>query len=241
MAGAKQKMSVLAVVPARGGSKGILRKNLCPLEGKPLVEHALRAGLSATRVTDVVLSTDDAEIAAVGERLGTEVIKRPAEIATDEATTISVLRHVLDHLSASERTFDALVLLEPTSPFRTPEIIDHCIELLAEGACATVLTVTQLERNPRYIFSVEGNDAQFYIKSPETRFKRRQEFLRLKRLNGCVYAVRPQNVIDGDLVAAPIKVVEMLPEASINIDTPLDLEIAGLVSKSLVSRGLWAA
>jgi CMP-N,N'-diacetyllegionaminic acid synthase len=230
---------VLAVVPARGGSKGIPRKNLCKIEGKSLVEHALHIGMAAASVSHVVLSTEDAEIAAIGEHVGVDVIPRPAELAADESLTLDVLKHVLDYLRRQNMQFDGLVLLEPTSPFRTPEIVDRCVELLLDGDCSTAVTVTQLERNPRYIFEVDGDDARFFVERPLLSFKRRQDFSRLKRINGCVYALLPVNIANNQLVADPIKVVEMDPEASINIDTPIDLAFAELSAKILIRRGLW--
>jgi CMP-N,N'-diacetyllegionaminic acid synthase len=231
--------SVLAVIPARGGSQGIPRKNLRLLAGRPLVEHALRAGLAASKVSHVVLTTDDDEIAKVGKKSGANVLLRPTELATHKAATLPVLQHALDHYTAQNTKFDAVVLLEPTSPFRTPAIIDDCIRLLELDDCGSVVTVTQLERNPRYIFSVSGSAAEFYVKEPHINFKQRQDFEYLKRLNGCVYGLRPEHIKNGHLVVEPVKVVEMNAEASINIDTPLDLRIAELTAEFLVTRNLW--
>lgn len=222
-------LSVVAIVPARGGSKGIPRKNLQQLGGMPLIEWPIRVALRAARVSRVIVSTDDAEIAMVAGRCGVEVMRRPSSLALDETTTLAVLQQVLADLDAQGRSPEAIVLLEPTSPFRTPEIVDACLEKLAVDGVRTCITVTQLERNPYNIFSVAGDSAERFIRVPEGGFGRRQEFTHLKRLNGCVYAVRSSNIREGRLIQNPIRVVEMRGEDSINIDTPLDLEIARLI------------
>jgi len=219
---------VLALIPARGGSKGIPRKNLQLLAGAPLVVHAIRAACAARSVTRIVLSTDDEEIAAVGRAAGAELLRRPAELASDAAPTIPVLQHALEALQQDGTRFAAIVLLEPTSPFRTGALVDECVGKLLGSSARTVITVTQLERNPRNIFAVSGDDARFFVEKPDFQFTRRQDFRHLKRLNGCIYAMRPGNVTEGRILQEPIKVVEMPAEASINIDTPFDLETARL-------------
>src|SRR5688572_5488542 len=117
----------LAVVPARGGSKGVLRKNLRLLGGLPLVVHTLRAALAARRLDHVVLSTEDDEIAEVGLGAGVTVIRRPPELATDHVQNTDVVRHALQETGA---TFERLVLLQPTSPLRAGSDIDACLDLL---------------------------------------------------------------------------------------------------------------
>ena len=228
-----ERGDIVALVPARGGSKGIPRKNLCVVGGVSLVARAVHCGLAAARVTRTLLSTDDAEIAAAGEAAGAEVVMRPAELATDDAPTIAVVEHVVDQLRADGRPPAAVLILDPTSPFRTPDVVDACVDKLLDGETRTVLTVTQLERNPRYIFAVDGDGdrARRFIERPDPSFARRQDFQHLKRVNGCVYAMRPDNLNSGSIVAEPIRVVEMPPERSINIDTEIDLLVAELVAE----------
>ena len=222
-------MNVLAIIPARGGSKGIPRKNLELLHGKPLVVHAIDTAIKSSSVTRTVLSTDDDEIAQTGLEAGAEVIKRPENLANDTAPTIPVLQHVVDTLKAEGWKADIIVLLEPTSPFRTPEIVDKIISKFQDQKVKSAITVTQLERNPYNIFSVDGDDAERFIVSSSGQFTRRQQFTHLKRLNGCVYAARESLLATGILVEEPMKVVEMTAEQSINIDTPMDLEIARMM------------
>ena len=226
-----ERGEIVALVPARGGSKGIPRKNLCVVGGVSLVARAVRCGLAAARVTRTLLSTDDAEIAAAGEAAGAEVVMRPAELATDDAPTIAVVEHAVDWLRGEGCALDAVLVLDPTSPFRTPDIVDACVDKLLDGETRTVLTVTQLERNPKYIFAVDGDRARRFIERPDPSFARRQDYQHLKRVNGCVYAMRPDNLNSGSIVVEPIRVVEMPPERSINIDTEIDLLVAELVAE----------
>jgi CMP-N,N'-diacetyllegionaminic acid synthase len=225
------KLNVIALIPARGGSKGIPRKNLQPVAGIPLVLRALQSALAARRVSRVLLSTDDDEIYDLCAATNAETVRRPDPLATDDATAMQVIRHALTHADQTGPRVDALVLLEPTSPFRTPDIVDACIEKLEDGETRTVLSVTQLERNPRYIFNVDGDHANQLFDGEELRFARRQEFTHLKRVNGCVYAMTRANIEAGEIVVPPIRVVEMPPERAANIDTPFDLDFANFVAE----------
>ena len=229
-------MLTVAVVPARGGSKGIPRKNLCEINGVPLVLHALKIGVAAKRVGIIVLTTDDAEIADIGDSAGVKVIMRSNELSDDMAPTMPVLQHVLEKLKDKDILPDNLVLLEPTSPFRTAEVVDKCIEKLDVSDVASAFTVTQLERNPNNIFSVLGDKVERYIKEPNDIFTRRQQFTHLKRINGCVYVTRCKHIIEGQLIKPPYRVVEMPAERSINIDTEVDMELAKLLAPRLLNN-----
>lgn len=126
---------VLGVIPARGGSKGIPRKNIRPLLGKPLIVWSIEAAQESKLMDRFVLSTEDAEIAAVARRAGAEVLQRPRELATDSATTVSVLQHVLEHIDA-----ETVVLLQPTSPVRVDAIVDRAIQRFLDAGCDTLAT-----------------------------------------------------------------------------------------------------
>src|SRR5438128_2514535 len=118
-------MTTLGVIPARGGSQGIPRKNLAPVLGKPLLAYTAEAALAARRLSRVILSTDDEEIADIGRRYGLEVpFLRPAELAKDDTRTLPVLQHAVRWMEARGARFDSICLLEPTSPVRGPEDID---------------------------------------------------------------------------------------------------------------------
>jgi N-acylneuraminate cytidylyltransferase len=206
------------------------RKNLCEVGGVPLVERAVHVGLAATRVDRVIVTTDDDEIADCARAAGGEVVMRPPALAADDTPTLPVLGFVLDRLAETGWDADVVVLLEPTSPFRTPAVVDACIAKLDDPRAGSAVTVTQLERNPYNIFAVEGDRAERFIRAPEGAFTRRQQFAHLKRVNGCVYAARASSIRDGRLIVEPVRVVEMLAADSINIDTLIDLELARIVA-----------
>lgn len=221
----------LAIIPARGGSKGIPRKNLQLLAGAPLVVHAIHVAMGAASIKRVVVSTDDKEIAAVAGEAGAEVIMRPPRLADDVTPTIEVLQHAINTLGSEGWQPELVALLEPTSPFRTSALVDTCMAKFDDPAVRSVVTVTQLERNPFNIFVVKGDRAERFLKGSEMSFTQRQQFSHLKRINGCVYAARAESIRVGRLLEDPIRVVEMPSYESINIDEPFDLEIARFVAK----------
>ena len=134
--------------------------------------------------------------------------------------------------------FSAVVLLEPTSPFRTLEFVDSCIKTFFDKNAGTVISVTQLNINPSYIFSVEKGIAKFFINSPNGRFNRRQDFPHLKRTNGCIHVHRAEAIKNLTPIIEPIHVIEMSPELSLNIDTLIDLDNANLNLRNLREIGI---
>lgn len=229
-------MRTVAIIPARGGSKGVPRKNLREVGGVPLVVRAIQTGLAARRVNRVVVTTDDDIIAAMALSAGSEVVMRPHELAADDTPTLPVLAFVLKFLEDGGWSPDAVVLLEPTSPFRTPEVVDACIGKLDDPTIRSAATVTQLERNPYNILAVEGDCAERFIREPAGVFTRRQQFSHLKRINGCVYVARTDSIRAGRLLDEPLRVVEMSAADSINIDTPVDLELAKFLAAGVADR-----
>ena len=220
----------VAVVPARGGSKGIPGKNLRPIGGLPLVSWALRAGVNSRSIDKVVLTTDDQEIATIGRNEGVNVVERPPALARDETSTLAVLQELLPSLLDLDANLKGVVLLEPTSPFRPSNIVDTCITNFLETECAqSVATVVTLDRNPRYILTTDGNSADFLFDDPSLTYTRRQDFTHLKRVNGCVYVYSPASIRSGTLLTRPVRIVEMPAKYSLNIDSPIDLELARLV------------
>jgi len=144
-------MKALYVIPARGGSKGIPHKNLKPLGGKPLVRYSIDLARELADDADICLSTDDADIIRVAEEAGLKVpFVRPAELAGDHSGTYEVLLHALDHYQKAGRTYDTLVLLQPTSPFRQVCDVRACIEKYEAGDYQMVVSVREAESNPYY-------------------------------------------------------------------------------------------
>ncbi len=225
------KESVLCIIPARGGSKGIPRKNLCKINGISLLERAIKVALQLEKVDKIVVTSDDDEILSIAGKYKIDILKRSIEYSDDKATSVQYINHAIEYYKSQEQEFDVILLLEPTSPFRTTEIIDKCVDKLINTNANTVITVTQLERNPGYIFKVNNYKAERYIKEPKPRYTQRQEFTELKRLNGCVYVFRKENLRSNTIVLDPVYAIEMDPKYAVNIDEQIDLEFAEFLAK----------
>jgi CMP-N-acetylneuraminic acid synthetase len=159
-------MDVLGLIPARGGSKGIPRKNLAPVGGKPLLEWTVEAARAATELTRVVVSTEDDEIAAAA---GVDVLRRPDELAEDETPMLDVIRHAVAELSP-----DVVVLLQPTSPLRRPEHIDAAVRLLLESDADAVVSVVAVPHRFRPEALMDVVDGRVVARgSARTRRRRR--------------------------------------------------------------------
>jgi len=218
---------VVAVVPARGGSKSIPRKNLVSLGGRPLIAWSIEVGQTSRLVDRVLVSTDDREISDVATSLGAEVYWRPAALATDDAVVIDALRDVIRRLRAEGETADILVLLEPTCPLRAVEDIEHCIELVAEGRDSAA-TFRTAELHPHRAWRiVDGAPCPFI--DGAVPWLPRQKLPPAFQLNGAVYAVRMDRLLDESeigLLVGHAAAVLMPPERSIDIDTAQDLLVA---------------
>ncbi len=217
----------MAVVPARGGSKSIPRKNLAPLGGRPLIAWSIEVGRASRMVDRVLVSTDDREIGDAAASLGAEVYWRPAELATDDAVVIDTLRDVIRRLKEEGETADILVLLEPTCPLRSVEDVDQCVELVAEGRDSAA-TFRSAELHPHRAWRIVDGAPQPFIDGAVP-WLPRQKLPPAFQLNGAVYAVRMDCLLDeseiGLLVGRTAAVV-MPPERSVDIDTVHDLAVA---------------
>ncbi len=156
-------MRLLAVIPARGGSKGIPRKNLYPLSGKPLIGWTIAAARAAKSLDRIVVSTDDEEIAAVARRLGVEAMMRPVELAQDRSPTLPVLQHVVAVLAEAGYHPDAVMTLQPTSPLRTAQHIDEAAALFAADSQADSLVSTIAVPHIFHPLSVMRRDTAGYL------------------------------------------------------------------------------
>lgn len=235
---------VLAVVPARGGSKGVPRKNLQLLGGRPLVTHAVATGLAVVRVTRVVCSTDDPEIADVAREAGADVpFLRPPELAQDTSEDWPVFVHALKWLEEHEGWVpDLVVNLRPTSPMRTPRHVDDAIGLLLETGVDSVKAVCLARQHPHkmWLRQVDGQIEPFL----KTRFRLsrgpdvpRAELEDVYWQNGVVDVTRRSVIFEqGVMIGQRVAGLVTRPEDSIDIDTPLDLALAELLLAKRLAR-----
>ena len=155
------KMEIIALIPARGGSKGIPKKNIKNLRGKPLISYSIGSAKKTKYINKVVVSTEDKEIAEISREYDAEIIERPEELAEDESSTIDTILHALEVLRAENYNPDIIILLQPTSPLRNAEDIDSAIELFLNSDCESVVSVCEVEHPPHWCFEIEEG----YLKS----------------------------------------------------------------------------
>lgn len=180
-------MKYLAVITARGGSKGIPGKNIKPLGGKPLILHTIDAARKVFADYRVYVSTDSQEIKEVVESSGLEVpFLRPVELATDISSSEDVLKHAITQAAQRGLVFDAVVLLQPTSPFRNEEHIQAAIKQFEKHPDSLLLSVTEAKENPYYTLMEEDSEG-FLQKCKEAAFTRRQECPTVWNVNGAIY------------------------------------------------------
>lgn len=210
---------ILALIPARGGSKGVPRKNVKLLGDKPLIAYSIAAAQKSVYVDDIVVTTDDEEIAETSKRYGAEVpFMRPAELAADTSKTIDCVVHARDELASMGRLYDIIVLLQPTSPLRRAEDIDKSIEMFIERGRLGLCSVSVVEDNPLLLRTIgEGGVVHPLISQSST--MRRQDLPVYYKVDGSIYINRAEDLsINTSLNDNPIGYV--LPkEKSIDIDS----------------------
>lgn len=214
---------------ARGGSKGIPRKNLQQVGGKPLIAHAIAQGLATRSLERVCVSTDDDEIARVARQWGAEVpFQRPAELARDDAPELLSWRHAIEAMAQMGAPLEIFVSLPATSPLRRPEDIDRCVELLESSSADLVITVRQAQRNPYFnMVQLDESGRARLVLEASGGVHRRQDAPPIYDITTVAYVARPDYVLRTDhLLAGEVRVVEIPELRSIDIDTPDDLAIA---------------
>lgn len=228
-------MRTLAVIPARGGSKGIPRKNVVRVCGKPLVGWTIEAALAAGRVDRVVVSTDDREIAAVAREFGAEVIERPAELSGDEASSEAALLHALERLDKAEKYRpDVLVFLQCTSPLTAPEDIDSAVRALLDENADSAVAVT-----PYHYFLWRKDEAgnAVGVNHDKTRRALRQEQEPQYLETGAVYVMRTAGFLEAKhRFFGKTAMHVMPPERCLEIDDPADLEAAELLLRRRLQK-----
>jgi CMP-N-acetylneuraminic acid synthetase len=227
-------MSVIGLVPARGGSKSIPRKNLALCAGKSLLAWTAEAAFGSRVLDRVVLSTDDVEIAAAGRALGLEIpFMRPPEISGDNATMLGVLKHTLAALGAAERV-EALVLLQPTSPLRRSEHIAEALGRFRHGGAATLVSVVTVPHRfvPSSLMRRDGARLLPYGDSDVGPTLRQEKASLLARNGPAVLIVRPEVIEGGKLYGDPTIGYEMNEFDSVDVDTPDDLRLAEMLIRN---------
>lgn len=231
-------LRVLAIVPARGGSKGIPRKNLCVVAGNPLILWTIEAALASRLLDRVVVSTDDEEIAQVSRAAGVEVLMRPASLAADQTPTLPVLQHVVRQLEEDEAYRpDAVMTLQPTSPLRRASHIDEAIEMFSGDAGAdSLVSVVQVPHqfHPLSVMRLGAEGyLENYLEQDRTPTRRQDKEMVFARNGAAIYITRTERLSDF-VFGGRLLPLRMTAEDSLDVDEPRDLlEVAA----ALLGRG----
>lgn len=223
-------MKPLVIIPARGGSKGIPHKNIKLLGGKPLICHAIDNARSVASDADICVSTDDPEIIKVVENYGLKVpFVRPAELAADNSGTYEVLLHALGFYERQGRTYDTIILLQPTSPFRRDEDISEALKQYSTDI-DMVVSVTEARANPYYNCFEADSNGFLHVSKGDGKYIRRQDAPKAWEYNGAIYIINPQSLKRESLGKFKRRrMYEMDELHSLDLDTPLDWRIAELL------------
>lgn len=238
-------MKILFVITARGGSKGVPRKNLKKIEGIPLVAYKVIAAQKCQYEKRVIVSTDDEEIAEVSRKYGAEVpFMRPAELSTDSASSADVVLHTMNWVSENlKETFDYVCLLEPSSPFASYKDLDKALRLIEEKDADTLLGMKEADISTTFIHSLDkdGKLSQFYYAIKELKSIRRQDQKKEYTMNGCMYIAKWEYFMKNRLFHSENSIPYIMSEeSSIEIDTMLNYEVAcNIAEKGLIDIGLW--
>ena len=226
----QDELNVLGIIPARGGSKGVVRKNVRLLAGKPLIGYAIDAALESRRLTSFVTSTDDAEIADVAKSCGSPVIMRPAHLAADDTPMTPVLESVVKAVEQDGERVDVIVLLQPTAPLRIAADVDGVVDLLISSRAETIISVYQVEdHHPSRMYTLRDDRLIPFVKG-EPKNMLRQSLPAVYHRNGALYACWRSLVMDKQtLVGTDICPYIMPAERSANIDSEFDLEYLDFV------------
>jgi N-acylneuraminate cytidylyltransferase len=227
-------MTCIAIIPARGGSKGIPNKNLAEVNGQSLVSRAIESALQSGVVDFVVVSSDNRNILEAAAVAGAIAIDRPADLATDTAAIEDAVAHALQNFSESHPTPTTLVLLQPTSPLRQASTISDAVHLFTEnGSVGSVYGVTEAEHHPYKTF-IAADSTLLPVGRIEDLSRSRQELPKAYRQSGSIYVVGVHDFLStNSLYVSPVRWIEVSREEAIDVDTPADLEAVRQAARNL--------
>lgn len=221
----------LAIIPARGGSKRLPRKNILDLNGKPLLTWSIEAGLKSKYIDKVIVTSDDDEILEVSKKIGADIIKRPKALANDTATTFDAIKHTIENIEK----YDYIILLQPTSPLRTQKHIDEAIEELFVKNANAVVSVCEMEHSPLWSNTLPKDNSLSNFIQTQIKNQRSQDLETYFRLNGAIYICSIKHLLSEKtfFIKNNIFAYKMSRENSIDIDEKIDFELAKLYMKEI--------
>lgn len=222
-----KKPRILGIIPARGGSRRIPKKNIIPLRGEPLISYTIKAALKSKKIDRLVVSTDDKEIAKVSKDYGAEVIMRPEYLARNETPTLPVIRHVIEELEKSNYSPDMVMILQPTSPMRTSVDIDKAIGMMLKKRVKSLVSVCPANENARWMYMIRRGKIEPFTKTEKQQIKQTPQ---VYKKNGAIYLAKKDTLMKNDKVFDRGSLAFVMPkERSIDIDEPIDLEMVEML------------
>jgi len=222
---------ILALIPARGGSKRIQRKNVKDLAGKPLIAYMIGAALKSKYLPRVIVTTENKEIAEIAKRQGVEIIKRPKRLATDKAKSIDVVLHALNVLEIKGYKPDIVVWLQPTSPLTTHKDIDKAIEICIKNRYQSVCSVCEAEPSPYWCLKLEKKHLRPFL-GKKYLITQGQDLPKIYLHNGAIFISTPKTIKKyKNFYASKILPYIMPKEKSVDVNEPIDFLLAGLLLK----------
>lgn len=225
---------ILIIIPARGGSKGIPRKNIKSLNGKPLIYYAIDTARSITTDENICVSTDDLEIKSVVENYGLRVpFLRPDELSTDTAGTHEVLLHALDYYEKQGKHYDIVLLLQTTSPFRTAEQVREALKIYDQSNADMVVSVKECPANPYYNVFEEDAEGYLHVCKGDGNIFRRQDAPKVYEYNGAIYIMDAEKLKTTHMHKMQKRVKYIMDaQSSFDLDTMQDWEMAEMILKT---------
>ena len=227
-------MRILGIIPARGGSKGIPGKNIKLLGGQPLIKYTVDSAVNSKNLTRVILSSEDPSIIETAKKIGLEVpFVRPEEFSRDNTPSIEVVKHALHYFSDQGKNYDAICLLQPTTPFRRDKLIDEAIGKFIMGGFDSLISVREIpsEYNPHWAF--EDHEGTLRIATGENDpITRRQELPKAYHRDGAIYLTKVEVLLNSNsLLGDKIGYIDTTGEKYVNLDTPEDWKRAEKILK----------
>lgn len=234
MAKIEAQLDIIAIVPARGGSKRLPRKNVLPLAGKPLIQWTLDAAKASGVIDLIMVTSDDVEVLDIAEKANVKTIRRPDELAGDTATSMDAILHALSFLETEGITAKRIMLLQPTSPLRRAEDIRAAVEKMESTEANGVISVCEADHSPLWCNTLDAKGRMNDFLRPEVVGKRSQDLPINYRINGAIYlAVAEKLIANKSFLIDPCFSFEMPRERSIDIDVLFDLKFCEFIMSEL--------
>lgn len=226
------KNSCLAIIPARGGSKGLKNKNIKNLNGKPLIYYSIKEAQKAKCISKIIVSTDSEKVKRIALKFGAEVpFLRPKNLSADRTPMYPVIKHALEFLEKRGERFNIVIVLQPTSPLRKAADIQKAVAKLNKTKADSVVSVCLAEHSPYWMRVIKKGKVYPFVKSRQ--YLRRQDLPKVYRLNGAVYVTRAEVLFKQGVILGKNTLPLVMPQdSSVDIDTGLDFKLAELILKN---------